>query len=148
MALTATISKSSREHVQRILGMFNVNIVSMCPCKPNIDYSITTCCSGNWLEHFSPLLCCIQNNRINTPRTLVFCRTMNDCSSLYQFFKTGLGKGFVEPTDAPDCSRFHLVDMFHRHTDENVRTNNYREVIHNKLSIKNSCMYNIIWIRD
>ena len=31
-----------------------------------------------------------------------------------------MGKDFVKLTDAPDQSRFRLVDMFHRHTDPSV----------------------------
>ena len=56
-------------------------------------------------------------NHVKTPRTLVFCQTMNDCSTLYQFFRNALGKDFVEPNDA------RLIDMFHRYTDPNVRSN-------------------------
>ena len=38
--LTATICKSSREHVQSILGMDNAYVVSESPCKPNITYEV------------------------------------------------------------------------------------------------------------
>lgn len=32
-------------------------------------------------------------------------------------------EGFCEPKDAPDLSRYRLVDMFHKHTDPLVKTN-------------------------
>ncbi len=103
--------------------MDNAYVVSESPCKPNITYSVITCKYDNWLDPFASLLVSLTKNRVETPRTLVFCRTMNDCSTLYQFFRNGLGKDFVEPTDAPDNSKYRLIDMFHRYTDPNVRSN-------------------------
>ena len=98
-----------------------MKVISVSPCKPNIVYSIVKC--DNLLEAFARLLHCIQVNRVNAPRTLIFCQTMNDCSTLYLFFKNAMGKHFVQPTDAPDQSKFRLIDMFHRHTDPEVRSN-------------------------
>ena len=34
------------------------------------------------------------------------------CSNIYLYFKAELGEEFTEPTDAPDISRFRLVDMY------------------------------------
>ena len=77
----------------------------------------------DWLDPFASLLVSVTKNRVETPLTLVFCRTMNYCSILYQFFRNGLGKDFVEPNDGPDTcnSKYRLIDMFHRYTDPNVR---------------------------
>ena len=39
------------------------------------------------------------------------------------FFKAGLGNAFTEPSDAPDLSKFRLVDMFTSCSDQQVKDN-------------------------
>ena len=109
MALTATISQSSRLFVQRLLGMHNPNVFTISPCKA--VYSVVRI--DSLYDAFSPLLKHLKEQRLSTHRSIIFCRTMDDCANLYFFFKRKLGQSFVEPTDAPDMSRYRLVDMFH-----------------------------------
>ena len=45
-------------------------------------------------------------------RTIVFCRTYKDCSNLYLFFRSAMGKDFTNPIGLPDYLCFRLVDMF------------------------------------
>ena len=121
LAMTATISRPSREYIQTLLGMHSPKVFTMSPCKDNIKYSLCSCDSLE--EAFSPLLKELKELRTALPRTVVFCRTMNHCSAVYFFFKDGMKHGFLEPVDAPDLSRYRLVDMFHRHTDPDVKSN-------------------------
>ena len=60
------------------------------------------------------------------------------------FFKRKLGKSFVETTDAPDMSRYRLVDMFHQYTDPDVR-GNIIKLFTFTISTKGSDLYNIVW---
>lgn len=53
---------------------------------------------------------------------IIYCRTYDSCSNLYLYFKQGLGNGFTEPIDAPDLSKFRLVEMFTSCTDEEVKS--------------------------
>jgi ATP-dependent DNA helicase RecQ len=92
LAMTATISQSSRKHVEQLIGMKNPVVVSASPCKPNVYYSVVKCASSDISEIFSPVLDDIMALRTNMPRTMIFCRTMNDCSSLYIFVKQRLKK--------------------------------------------------------
>ena len=121
MALTATISQSSREHVQDLFSMHSPHVFSMSLCKMNIVYSVFRIDSLH--DAFASLLEQIRKERASTPRTIIFCRTMDDYANLYLLFKQHLGQGFIEPMDAPDLSKYRLIDMFHRHTDPTVRQN-------------------------
>ena len=121
MALTATATSLLRTKVSAILGMRNPLLTYRSPCKENLVYSVLFC---NCIEDsFTPLLKSLLENRLNTPRTLVYCRRYIDCSALYSFFKMGLKEKFTDPIDAPDLSQFRIVDMFTSCSDEVVKEN-------------------------
>ena len=121
LAMTATISTPSRKCVQELVGMHSPQIFTLSPCKENIYYCVVKCDSVS--EVFTPILEEIRILRTKTLRTIIFCRTINDCSSVYFFVKDSLQKHFCEPTDSPDLSKFRLVEMFHQHTNNNVKSN-------------------------
>lgn len=111
MALTATASNSVQKHITRLLGMSRPQMVIRSPDKPNIYYSVSEKCS-TLEEIFKPLIEELRVSRINTKRTIVFCRTLKDCSDLYLFFRYTMGKEFTEPIGVADFPIFRLVDMF------------------------------------
>ena len=121
MALTATLSSTSREHVQRILGMCNPCVLTLSPCKDNIVYCVTRITSLG--DAFIPLVEEIQVKRTSTARSVIFCRTMEDCATLYLFFRQKLEQAFTEPVGVPDLSMYRLIDMFHGHNEVSVREN-------------------------
>ena len=45
-------------------------------------------------------------------KTIIFCRTYENTSHLYLYFKSILGKEMADPIGYPDISRFRLCDMF------------------------------------
>lgn len=71
---------------------------------------------------FSPVLSRLKKERTSLGRIIIYCRTYDTCSNLYLFFKHGLGDGFTEPLDAPDLSKFRLVEMFTSCTDKDVKS--------------------------
>ena len=118
MALTATATFGLRSKVSALLGMRNPLLTYMSPCKDNLFYDLQ---SFNCIEDsFTPLLKSLIENRLNTPRTLIYCRRYIDCSALYTFFKSELKQQFTEP---PDLSRYRIVDMFTSCSDEVVKDN-------------------------
>jgi ATP-dependent DNA helicase RecQ len=121
LAITATISPSSRECIQEVLGMHSPKLVVMSPSKPNMFNTLTKCDSVD--EVFSPILDEILTLKLTFPRTIIFCRLMNECLDIYLFLKNGLGRDFLEPTNAPNLSQYRLVEMFHKHTDPDVKVN-------------------------
>ena len=121
MALTATATFGLRSKVSALLGMRNPLLTYMSPCKENLFYGLQ---SFKCIEDsFTPLLNSLIKNRLNTPRTLIYCRRYIDCSALYTFLKSELKQQFTEPQDAPDLSRYRIVDMFTSCSDEVVKDN-------------------------
>ena len=68
-----------------------------------------------------PLLEQLQRERVEFPRTIIYCRRMEDCSDLYLFFQQTLGREFTKPPGAPSLSRFRLVEMFMSFTDHDIK---------------------------
>ena len=120
MALTATATKQLRQKICKILGMANVGVVSASPNRPNIKYCVIQKPSS-LEETFAPLVEEVKFHRLNTDRTIIFCRTHNDCSMIYLFMKSRLKQQFTHPIGAPDQSRHRLVEMFTSCTHPDVK---------------------------
>ncbi len=120
MALTATATKCLQHEVAVILGMQNHITVAVSPCKTNIMYVVSM--FSTIQDTFQPLLSRLREERINMPRIIIYCRRHEEAADLYLFFRDGLGHVFTEPTDAPDHSKFRLVDMFTSCTDSEVKS--------------------------
>ena len=116
MALTATATSAVQQEVERVLGMRKLTTVAISPSKANVYYCVRR--SESMTEAFNPMLEQLRIMRCDFPRTLVYCRTFNNCGTLYLYF---LGSGFTEPEDAPDLPQFRLVDMSHSCTDSVVK---------------------------
>ncbi len=54
-------------------------------------------------------------------RIIIFCRKYSEVTSIYSHFKRSLSKNFTEPREAPDLSRYRLVEMYTRCTQESVK---------------------------
>ncbi len=120
MALTATAKQSSRKAICRVLGMSRPVIVSESPNKPNIKYSVTQK-SSSIEETFAPLVEEVKHKRGKTDKTIIFCRSYDNVTRIYRFFKSRLGKNKTEPPRLPDLACFRLVDMFTACTHDEVK---------------------------
>ena len=81
------------------------------PDKPNIVYSVYE--KEKELEDlFAPLVEELRLKRTQMPKVIIFCRTYNDCSHLFLYFKDRLGKEITDPVGYPSIPRFRIVDMF------------------------------------
>ncbi|XP_019861292.1 PREDICTED: uncharacterized protein LOC105315307 isoform X1 [Amphimedon queenslandica] len=119
MALTATATHQLRLDLSRIIGLKNPVMIVQPPCKPNLMYKV-----GNFVSieaNFTPVLDNLRRERAAYSRTIIYCRTMDDCANLYLFFERGLGRDFTEPPGAPNISKFRLVDMFTSCTEMAVK---------------------------
>ena len=95
-------------------------IIAISPCKENIMYAMSE--YTDIAETFAPLLNRLQIERTSLPRIIIYCQRFEECSRLYMYFQNGLGGGFTDPIDAPDLSRFRLVEMFSSCTENRIRT--------------------------
>ena len=114
MALTATASASTRKDVIKLLGMHEPVLILKCPIKNNIVYDVRQ--KSESVEEGSELQYLVDEVilfRTETVKNIIFCRTYNDCSRIYQLFKCNLKKEITDPVGYPDVSQFRLVDMFH-----------------------------------
>lgn len=119
MALTATVTKSLKSDVIRILGMQNPVTITASPSRSNIRYAVRSFASFN--EAFAGLLEGLRRKRKDFPQTIIYCRKLQICGEIYLYFRDRLGDEFVEPRDAPDLPQFRLVDMYHSRTDSTVK---------------------------
>ena len=116
MALTATATKSTRHEIIKSLDMQKPVIVSVPPVKDN-------CVSDKSTITFSlgPICDRLAHQRTEMGRTVIFCRTYDEVTAIYYFFKQRLGFGFTDPPGAPDLTQFRLVDMYTHCTDQSVK---------------------------
>ena len=113
MALTATATKATREHIIKSLNMHRPSVIAASPQKPNIIYSV-----GKKIiaDTFEPLVAALLRQGRHLGRVIVFCRTY--VTSIYMFLKRQLKEKFTYPPGAPDLARFRLVDMYTRCTHD------------------------------
>ena len=120
MALTATATVSSRNEIIRSLDMQKPVVVSVPPIKENIFYCILEKSTIN--VSLGPLCDRLSSRRTSMGKTIIFCRTYDEVTSIYYFFKQRLGVHFTEPPGAPDCiPQFRLVNMYTHCTHQTVK---------------------------
>ena len=89
MALTAT---HTRQAVVKHFKMVRPVVVSVSPNKPNIKYSVSL--NVHSLEEtFAPLVEEVQQKRKNMDRTIIFCRTYDQCARIYYNYVYGRSVG-------------------------------------------------------
>ena len=99
--------------------MKDPHVISISPSKENIIYHVVE--FKSIIETFTPILERLMLERISSPKMIIFCNKIKLCSALYDFFKSGLGEHFTDPIDAPDLSRFRLIEMYSSCTPEGVK---------------------------
>ena len=119
MALTATASVQLRSSIIKTLGMNNIAIIAVSPDKHNIKYSVVPFSSLK--ESFASHIQEIAKKGTEMGRSIIFCPTLDDCVSLYMLFRKELGSHFLYPQDAPDLSKYRLVDMYTSCTEDGVK---------------------------
>ena len=85
VALTATATVHSRVRICNMLSMINPAVIEMTPNKINLRYSVYSVQKSNH-SRFAWLLEELRTSRIDTLKTIVFCRSIADCADLYQLF--------------------------------------------------------------
>ena len=119
MALTATASRKTRQQIICTIGMISPYVVTVSPDRPNISYAVVV--PDSMEETFSHLAEELKTFREKADRTIIFCRTYDDCAHIYMFLKKYLDRQSVQPVGAPDFSRFRLFDMFCSCTQSDVK---------------------------
>ena len=64
-------------------------------------------------ESFHSIAMDLIENSVRADCIIIFCQSIADCGDLYLHFKSRLGASFLHPPDAPDKSKYRLVQVFH-----------------------------------
>lgn len=119
LALTATATTSLRCAVVKALGMRQPIVISVPPDRPNIMFAVAP--FKSFEGTFGPVADGLCTKKTSMPRMIIFCQRYQDCYQLYAYFKKRLGTNFTFPPDAPDLSKFRLVEMFTACTERKVK---------------------------
>lgn len=119
MALTATATKSLRSSVSKTIGLISPYVMAVCPCKENLIYSVMK--ANNVNDSLQSLVEELKKQRAQMRRVIVYCRRIEVCAETYMLFRDSMGSNFTEPPDAPDMTRFRLVDMYTSATDKPIK---------------------------
>lgn len=121
MALTATATVATRRKIISSLTMTGCHVISRNPRKENIYYTVKP--KTSIADTFEPTVQNVLHHKQNAERTIIFCRSLPDCFTIFQYFRMRLKENMYYPTTSPRVSRFRLVDMFTSLTNESVKTN-------------------------
>ena len=110
-SLTATATKSSCREIIKTL-MVCPAIISVSPNKPNIKYHVKF--DADSLEQsFAPIVEELRKERKQMRRTIIFCRTYDQCSRIYMYMANRLGREMMDPVGtSSDVPQFQLIDMY------------------------------------
>ena len=110
MALTTTAARTLQRQVAKTLGMRHPYTISVPPTQPNVMYAVAEFKSVD--KSFQPIAERLYLMQMSIGRIIIFCQCYDDCTKLHLFFKLALRDHFTVPNDAPDLSKYRLVDMF------------------------------------
>ena len=119
MALTATITNVMLADIKTQLNMPDCHLVCLSPDRPNIYYEVKerTSIEVNFHEIIQDVL----HNSVKAKRILVYCQSLNMCSSLYAYFLYTLGDKSYHPPSAEPVAANHLFGMYHSGTNDSIK---------------------------
>ena len=119
MALTATATRATFEVVKERLSLIDPVVVGVSPNRPNIFLSVVPAIK---LESLAENICStLKKERIHYPKTVVFCRSYQDCMNLYLAIIEQLDKDKTEPPGYPNFLEYRLVTMFTRASTSHMK---------------------------
>lgn len=111
VALTATATTVTICSIRKSFNTIDPAIISTIPHRINMRYSVI-CVNKNVHNHFAWLLEDLRLKCINTVKTVVFCRSIDDCARFYQVFDFNMqDEGYV-PKGVKDVKNA-MFGMFH-----------------------------------
>ena len=134
MAVTATASRQTKATITSVLHFENFVEVSESPNKPNICNSIQTMDKRTPLLHyFQWILNELKQIKGKTQKKIIYCQTINQCSTLYSLFMQERGDS-VFANDSKD-PRKRLIEMLH-----NLSSKSNKEVVLQEMAQETGCI--------
>ena len=116
LACTATATRSIRDEVITSLEMVDCEFIHASPDRSNIFYAVRPRLDIE--VDMQPILQSLKENLINTPRMIIYCRSLNTCDDLYAHFYHELQEKAYYPGGAEITSDNRLFAMFHANTPQ------------------------------
>ena len=113
------------------------------PEKHNIVYAVAEKCEIS--DAFTSLCGKLARERTKMGRVVIYCRTYDEVTTIYQFFKRRLGENFTHPPSAPDLVRFRMVSMFTRCTHQSVKASVMERFTKHHPSASLSLQWHLEW---
>ena len=112
MCLTATASVTTQTKIRDMLALHDPVVYAKNPDRPNVRMFIDRASAGpeclGWLADK------LASQETNFPKTVIFCRRLQDCSKLYFYFMSTVGP------NPPELNK-RLYDMIHSKSPESIK---------------------------
>ena len=116
LALTGTANKKTVKNITRLLAVQKDHLlINVSPARSNIRFSVTKTTRAKELSELAWLVSLVLEKGLSTPKTIVFCGTMKDMSSVYGELMSKLGAGAYVP-NKPKTSENRLIGIYHSMT--------------------------------
>ena len=110
LALTATATHETMKSIFERLSMTEVSMIGLPPERPNIKYSVILMCS--MADLCSVLAKELTDMRADTPKTVLFCQTLQQCGDYKLRIRRLLGRSITIPPGAPSIIPFRVLSLF------------------------------------
>ena len=111
-AMTATSTSLVCKVILDQLSMRDARIISVSPDRQNIRYSVVVASRDLDLS-FKWLMDELLEHKTETPKTLIFCRSIQSCSNLFKLFLFTLKQFAYFPEGSPPSVQSRLFAMYH-----------------------------------
>ena len=119
MALTATATTLTFKIVSERLGLKDPVVTAKSCNRRNIKLEVKP---KQKLESFCETLAMnIRSNKLDYPRTIIFCSSYTACTSLYQTIVECLGEDATNPPGYPDLPDYRYLTMFTRASTQQMK---------------------------
>ena len=115
LALTATATSSVKLEVIEKLDMTGCANVSVSPNRPNIFYEVKV---RTDLSDLDDIVQSLKVSNIKAERIIIYCRSLDMCADLYEYFQDALQHQSYYPLSAEHVASNRLYGMFHAYTPQ------------------------------
>lgn len=119
LGLTATVNPEMRARLMKYLCMKSgTKLIVVSPNRDNIRFTVLK--ADTQMSCFKWIVSMIQEQREETPYTIIFCKTVNDIVLVLNFFLTQLGQSVYVDGDEPAQERC-LLGVYYSQTPKNAK---------------------------
>lgn len=111
-ALTGTADDTTMKNIVKQLVLRDPEIIRLSPNRENIRLSVIKTEKDNILSKLDWLIDSLISEGVSTPKTIIFCNTMNDIACVSNYLMLKLGTAAYFPKESRECSDC-LIGLYH-----------------------------------